>query len=136
MKDQIDAATDIMLAYYGDAASRQFYELLKAGKYQSTRCKECGDATFPPRTFCPICFSSKVEWKDLPSEGTLYAFTQQDRSLRFPKPDVIGLVELEGVGLILSHIRAPLESLAIGQRVRVEFLKISDTLTLHAFAPV
>jgi uncharacterized protein len=135
MKDQIDKSTDIMLGYYGDAASREFYAFLRERRFRTTRCDDCGETPFPPRTFCPNCFSHKTQWVDLPTVATLYAFTQQDRSLRFPKPEVIGLVELEGVGVILSHIRAPFESLVIGQPLALDFVEISPTLVLHCFKP-
>ena len=136
MKDQIDRATHIMLDYYGDSAAKEFYRLLKAREFRTTRCPVCEETSFPPRPFCPRCFSRKVVWVDLPREGTLYAFTQQDRSLRFPNPDVIGLVELEGIGLVLSHVRAPFAALSIGRRLRLAFLDISDDLTLHVFEPI
>jgi uncharacterized OB-fold protein len=70
----------------------------------------------------------------MPKKGKLYAFTQQERSLRFGKPDVIGIVELEGIGKILTRINAPFESLKIGMELHLDFIDVGG-LILHQFTP-
>ena len=125
MKDIVDAAYARAIDYNADGATGPFYQFLREGRFCSTRCPACGHIPFPPRLFCPACGSQKVEWVDLPGECELYAFTQQERSLRFIKPDVLGLVMIAGVGLVLTSIDAPFEALRIGQRVTVEFQEIS-----------
>jgi len=132
----INEAMAVEVNEYGDRATVEFYKNLKERKFKSTRCKACGEIALPPRTFCPFCFKDEVEWVDLPKRGKLYAFTQQERSLRFGKPDVIGVVELAGAGLLLTRIDAPFESLAIGDQVEVDFIDVSDQQTLHQFRPV
>lgn len=136
MKDIIDSATARAVAYNADGATALFYEKLRNRSFQSTHCEACGRTAYPPRLFCPTCGSHAVVWRDLPREGTLYAFSQQDRSLRFFKPDVLGLVELPGVGFVFSRIDAPLDSLRIGQKVTVDFFEISPDLWVHQFRPV
>ncbi len=132
----IDDAMEVEVAEYGDEASVEFYKFLKTGEFRTTRCRACGETALPPRMFCPACFGADVEWIDLPRRGTLYAFTQQERSLRFSKPDVIGIVELPEAGRMLTKIDAPLEGLAIGLEVEVDFFDVSKNLTLHQFKPV
>jgi hypothetical protein len=67
----------------------------------------------------------------------LHAFTQQHRTLRFARPDVVGLVILPGVaGLVLTKIAAPFETLAIGQTVEVGFLELAPDLVVHEFHPI
>ena len=68
--------------------------------------------------------------------GTVYAFTQQERSIRFMKPDVIGLVEIAGVGRVLTRFDAPIEALRIGQDVELCFYEVSDEIVVHQFRPV
>ena len=136
MKDIVDAATLRAIAYNADGATAPFYEKLKARQFQSTRCEKCGHVPFPPRLFCPKCGSHDVVWVDLPRDGTLHAFTQQERSLRFMKPDVLGLVELAGIGLVLTRIDAPIETLRIGQPMQVTFFEISADLVVHQFVPL
>ena len=86
--------------------------------------------------FCPECFSEKVSLKQPEGKATLYAFTQIDRSFRFAAPDVIGVVELEGVrGRVLSRIDAPIEELEIGMDLTLDFIDIGEGYLLHQFRP-
>jgi uncharacterized OB-fold protein len=132
----INNAMTVEIKEYGDEATVEFYNNLKERQFKSTKCKSCGEVALPPRMFCPACFKAEVEWIDLPRKGTLYAFTQQERSLRFGKPDVIGTVELPDIGLLLTRIDAPFDSLSIGQEVELDFIDVSDQHTLHQFRPI
>jgi hypothetical protein len=136
MKELIDQKTREAIRHYGDAATEEFYRRLRERRFMSTRCGACGDTAFPPRSFCPACGHRDVTWVDLPAQGRVYAFTQQQRSIRFSTPDVIGLVELPGVGRILTRIDAPFESLSIGQHVELDFYEVSPEIVLHQFRPV
>lgn len=136
LKKMIDEAMEIEVAEYGDEAVVEFYRCLKKREFRTTRCKACGEVALPPRMFCPACFGIDVEWIDLPKRGTLFAFTQQERSLRFSMPDVIGVVEFPGAGRLLTRIDARYEDLAIGMEVEVDFLDVSENQTLHQFRPV
>lgn len=124
------------IEHYGDSATKEFYERLKNKDFSAPKCKECNRFVYPPRPFCPRCYREELVWEKLPTEGILYAFTQQERALRFSKPDVIGIVELNGVGRILTKIDAPFESLKIGIRVHLDFIEIENGLVLHQFRPV
>ena len=135
LKQLIDSAMEVEVAEYGDEASKEFYRLLKEREFNTTRCKSCADVALPPRMFCPACFGTDVEWIDLPRRGQLYAFSQQERALRFNKPDVIGIVELEGAGRLISRIDAPFDELSIDMEVEVDFLDVSENQTLHQFHP-
>ena len=137
MIDKINAATVRAIRFNADGSTEAFYEHLQQGQLQSTKCSSCDHIPFPPRPFCPACGGREVSWVELPRRGTLHAFTQQERSLRFGKPDVLGLVELAGVsGLVLSRIDAAFDALAIGQEVEVGFVEVTPALTLHQFSPV
>lgn len=128
-------ATAKALPLYGDAAVNEFYERLKHRKFQTTKCAGCGEIDFPPRPFCAKCFGKAVEWVDLPKKGTIYCFTTQHRALRFTKPDVIGLVDLPGVGRIMTKFAGAFEELKIGQPVELDFIEIPGGLVLHQFKP-
>jgi uncharacterized OB-fold protein len=77
-----------------------------------------------------------LEWVDMPREGTLLAFTQQADAIRCRKPDVLGLVELEGIGNVVTRIDAPLEELSIGMRVAMGTWTSLDGVALHQFRPI
>jgi hypothetical protein len=133
MKDLIDQRTIEGLRHYGDDATQRYYQLLRDGEFKSTRCNACGETAYPPREFCPQCHCQVVSWVDLPREGTLYAFTTQDRAFRFIEPEVIGLVELDGVGRILTHVKGTMADLTIGQRVTFALHTISEQLVVPSF---
>jgi len=136
MNGKITSATVRAIDFNADAATATFYAALRERRLRSTRCRGCGHVPYPPRLHCPRCASRDVEWIDLPTRGTLHAFTHQQRGWRFSKPDVIGLVALPGVtGLVLSNIAAPIATLAIGIDVEVDFVEVGPDLVLHQFRP-
>lgn len=113
-----------------------FYERLAAGELCVSRCGECEAVSFPPRDFCRRCGSGAWALEPHPGEGALYAFTTQERALRFAAPDVVGLVELDGaVGRGFGVIRAPVDELAIGMRVRLDPVTVEDDWVLPAWRP-
>ncbi len=116
-----------------DQAADRFFRYLEEGEFKTTFCEDCREVIFPPKVACPRCLKGDISWVNLPREGILYAFTYQDRSFRCAYPEVIGLVELEGVGRILTKIDAAYEELAIGIPVELSFFTSRDGLVLHQF---
>jgi uncharacterized OB-fold protein len=47
-----------------------------------SRCRDCGEVTFPSQSSCPACTGTATETIPLASEGTLWTWTIQ----RFPPP--------------------------------------------------
>lgn len=122
--------------YFGTGATREHYRRLREDRQlATTECTACGERAWPPRDFCPHCQGGEVRWVEIGPGATLYAFTTQQRSLRFAKPDVVGLVDLPGVGRILTRIGAPFEALRIGMAMRFEPLDVNERLVLHQFVP-
>lgn len=136
MNEQITRATLSALKHYGDKATLKYYEFLKRGEFKTTICRNCQKKFFPPRSICPSCLSEVDEWVDMARTGVIYAFTQQERALRFTKPDVIGIVVLDSGERVLTKINGKFEELQIGMKVRLELLKLNDDVTLHTFTPV
>ncbi len=136
MKELITKVTWNSIQHYGDSASVKYYEFLKNRIFRTTYCDTCQKRWFPPRKYCPNCFKEMFKWVEMANTGTLYAFTQQERSLRFGKPDVIGIVELDTGERLLTKINAPFEELKIGMRVKLEYIEIDENITLHSFSPV
>ena len=132
----MEVFTGHALEQFGSLASAEFHRRLHEDRELcTTRCSDCGETVFPPRLHCPACMSSAVEWVELTASGraTLYAFTTQARGLRFTHPEVIGVVEVEGVGLIISPIGGTLAELEIGQALRAEVIDIHDGLSFYHF---
>lgn len=123
-------------AHYGDSAAKEFYKRLKEKKLCTTQCRQCSHVNLPPKLFCEKCLARDTEWIELPSRAKLYAFTQQERSLRFMKPDCIGIVEFEGIGKLLTRIDMPYDKLSIGMELELDFIEINSEFTLHQFRQV
>ncbi|MDP6934231.1 MAG: zinc ribbon domain-containing protein, partial [Myxococcota bacterium] len=104
----LDDFTSQALGQFGTQATQEMYRRLREDRQLcATRCTACGAGAFPPREHCPDCFGAEVEWMPI-EEGTLYAFTTQARGVRFTAPEVVGVVEVEGVGLMFAPIAGTL----------------------------
>jgi uncharacterized OB-fold protein len=64
----------------------------------------------------------------------VYAFTQQERGLRFTKPDAIGIVTLDDGVRLFGLFDEPFERLAIGAPIEVELRPDDAGLTLLVFS--
>ena len=106
----------------------EFYRRLAEGRLSTTRCAGCGRRSWPPRGFCPECASDGVEWVDLPSEGTVHAFTVQDTGLPagFAGPRVFAVVKLDGHRVFSVLVDVDPARVSIGQRVRLRPLRVED----------
>jgi uncharacterized protein len=121
----------------------EFYARLAAGRLSTTRCTACHRTAWPPRGFCAECVSDRLEWVDLPAEGTIHAFTVQDTGLPsgFDGPRIFAIVKLDG-HRIFSVVRdTNAASLTIGRRVRLAPLRVADDPDgqpryLPAFTPI
>jgi uncharacterized OB-fold protein len=102
-----------------------FYEHLKAGRFTTTRCADCGHRAFPPRVVCPECLSEKLEWVDLPTEGRVLVVTEEEVGvpLGFETPLIHALVDLGGQLKIFARIA----------KAKVGQLKEDDRVKLHVF---
>ena len=53
-----------------------FIDYLEEGKVMGTRCKDCSQVFFPPRTDCFKCLSSNIEWFEILGKGKLLTFSK------------------------------------------------------------
>lgn len=56
--------------------TQPFWDGLKNEVFLTTRCDDCGDMTFPPKTICPNCLSQRSSWYQLSGNGILYSYTR------------------------------------------------------------
>ena len=102
-----------------------FYENLKAGKFTTTTCQDCGHVSYPPRVICPQCYSEELGWIELPKRGRVLAFTEEVKGvpLGFDSPLIhawIDLGELSPIKRFLSRIiNCPAGKLKEGDEVQV-----------------
>ncbi|WP_375268391.1 Zn-ribbon domain-containing OB-fold protein [Phenylobacterium sp.] len=120
--------------------TQHFWDGTRNGELLLQRCKETGEAYFPPRPFCPKTGSRNVEVFKASGRGTLHSYVINHR----PRPDMgtepyaIAVVKLEEGPKIMTNIvncpQTP-EALVLDMPVEVVFEKMSDTITLPFFQP-
>ena len=128
-----------------------FEQFLSEEKLMGSRCNTCETLYVPPRSLCPGCRHSKMEWAEVAGEGRLVAFTSisigtpammkegYDRN----NPYCSGAVELAEGARVVARIEGvdsqhP-ETIEVGMPLRVKFLHQGagdDRRTVLAFSPI
>ena len=115
-----------------------FWDAAAQDRLVLPRCRACGIFIWYPRTFCPDCHRSDVEWTDASGIGTVYSFTV---SYRGPgpwaeqAPYVIAYVELdEGPRVLTNIVGVDPEAVRVGDRVTAVFEPAGSTKVLR-FTP-
>jgi hypothetical protein len=105
-----------------------FYARLAQGRLSTTRCTDCGRTAWPPRGFCAECTSDRIDWVDLPGEGTVHAFTVQETGLPagFDGPRVFAIVKVAGHRIFSVLLGVDSQQVRVGQRVRLQPLRVVD----------
>jgi uncharacterized OB-fold protein len=116
-----------------------FYDALRAGRFVTTRCPNDRQLLWPPRVACPKCHTETLEWVDLPTRATIYAFSAllagAPLGMEADVPFVVGLVDLEGVPLRLFGriVGKSWQECRIGDPVRVETFALEDGRYFYRF---
>ena len=73
-----------------------FYENLKQGRFTTTKCKDCGNVSYPPRVICPQCYSENLEFVDLPKKGKVVVFSEEVKGvpIGFESPLIHAVIDL------------------------------------------
>ena len=128
-----------------------FEQFLSEGKLMGARCKVCKTLYVPPRSLCPGCRRSEMEWTETAGEGRLVAFT----SISIGTPAMIkegydrnnpycsGAVELVEGARVVARIEGvdalrP-ETIEVGMPLKVTFLRQGageNRKTVLSFTPV
>ena len=117
-----------------DAFTAPFWQAAAEGVLMIRRCKPCGEAHWYPRPFCPHCGSEHTDWVPAGGGGTIYSYTVTRKA--GPVPYVLAYVTLdEGVTMLTHLVDAAIESLHIGQRVKVTFRAAEGGGAVPAFTP-
>ncbi len=106
--------------------ARPFYEGLKANTLLLPWCKSCGKPHFYPRSACPHCWAEDYDWRLAAGTGVVHTFTivraNPPPSFVPLLPYPIAIIQLDEGVRLLSNIVGEWESLAIGDKVGVEFV--------------
>jgi uncharacterized OB-fold protein len=97
---------------------------LKDGRLMATRCKACGETTFPPRADCPKCLEGDFEFSEISGKGTLHTYSKiaaAPTGFEDVVPYTVGVVDLEEGGRLLAWIgeTIPDDEVEIGMDLQV-----------------
>jgi uncharacterized OB-fold protein len=64
--------------------TEKFWQAAAAGKLLYGFCLACHEPHYYPRSFCPFCFSERVEWREASGNATVYSYSIMYRSQTGP----------------------------------------------------
>ena len=111
------------------AFTRQFWDALAAARFTTSRCGTCGRASFPPKPFCPHCWSRDVQWFELEGRGIIYSQTVVHASpevFAAEAPYRLCLVDLTENIRIATRLVEAGAGVPIGSPVELVLLKYED----------
>jgi uncharacterized protein len=113
-----------------------FWDGTAAGDLRIQRCGDCGALRHPPGPMCPACGAGRPGYLVAAGTGEVYSYVVQHHPPVPGKqlPIVVALVQLtEGVRMVGELLGVSPDRVRIGLPVRVEFVRVDDTLTLPAW---
>lgn len=115
--------------------NQEFWAGTKAGKLLVKHCSACHRPHWYPRPQCPFCMSDKTVWKESTGTGTIYTFSVSRRV--GPVPYAIAYVRLDdGVTMMSNIVDCDLETIRIGDRVKVVMKPSADGTMVPMFTPL
>jgi uncharacterized protein len=114
-----------------DSDNRFFWTGGADGRLRFLQCQDCGAFVHPPRPLCRYCLSERVEPAEVAGTGVVDTFTVNHQKFHpaIEVPYVIARVAIDGApGVILTTniVGCPVDSVDIGDRVRVKFEQHDD----------
>lgn len=101
-----------------------FYQFCAQKRLMGTRCKSCGEILAPPRSLCPKCGSTDVEWTEFKGTGKLLTYSVihvAPSAFQSLAPYAVGIVVLTEGARLPGMIRVTPEDLRIGLALKVAF---------------
>jgi uncharacterized OB-fold protein len=95
----------------GDAPGTKFESFLRAGELRLQGCSQCGKQIYFPRTLCPFCGSTALEWRLASGRGKVYSTTIVRQKPERGGDYNVAIVELAEGARMLSRVQdiAPAE---------------------------
>ncbi|ODU27370.1 MAG: hypothetical protein ABT15_01190 [Pseudonocardia sp. SCN 73-27] len=118
------------------ALTRPFWDACRVGRLTVQRCTRCQGYVFVPQEFCRHCRSTTLTWVETAGTGRIVTYTVvwRPQTPAFTAPYVVAVVELdEGYQMISNIVGSDAAGAAVGDRVRVRFVRVSEAVTLPCF---
>jgi uncharacterized OB-fold protein len=121
-----------------DHDSAPYWEAAREGRLDIPLCGDCGKHHFYPRAICRYCHSDNLKFDTVSGRGVVHTFTIARRpagpAFADDVPYVVALIELEEGPRMMSRIQTDdPETVQIGARVEVTFVKATDEITFPYF---
>lgn len=109
-----------------------FADWLKDGRLMGSRCRSCGEESFPPRADCAACMGRGFDFVEVSGRGTLHSFTTivaSPSGFHAQAPYTLGLVDLEEGGRALAAFGGTIDeaSIAIGMPLQLVPFIVEDS---------
>lgn len=122
-----------LAAPHVDASTEFFWNAAREGVLSVRRCKSCGKVHWYPRPQCPFCIG-ETEWTSVAGMGTIYSVSVTRKA--GPIPYALAYVTLdEGVTMLTNIVDCDLDTIRIGQRVKVCFKSAEGGAMIPMFTP-
>ena len=114
--------------------AKPFWEGASEGRLMMQTCRACGRGHHFPRSLCPHCHSTDLEWGSTDGHGTIYSYSvvTESKESRY----VIAYVEIApGVRAMTNIVDCDPDTLAIGQSVEAVFRPSRSGQPILLFRP-
>lgn len=120
--------------------TRPFWEAARRHELHMPRCTTCDYVFFYPRSECPRCLSTHLEWVQVSGRARLHSFTivQQPANAAFRDdvPYVYAVVQLdEGPRLVSNIVQCDINALRVDMSLEAVFDDVTLEWTLVKFRP-
>jgi len=121
--------------------TQPYWDGLKRHELLVQRCGAGGHVFFPPREFCPVCYSAELEWIPVSGRGRVHSFTVVHRAAnpvfqQEKAPYVFALIRLDEGPILTSNVEGiDPEAVHIDMPVEVQFDDVTPAVTLPKFDP-
>lgn len=121
-----------------DEVSRPFWEASANGRLLLQHCPSCEQFVHYPRRWCPGCWHSELEQREVTGEGKVLSFTivhqGPEEAFTAEGPYVLAIIRLdEGVSLLSNIVGDGSFEVAIDDRVSAVFDEVREGIVLPQF---
>ncbi len=126
-----------IVSFTGETKAAEFVNYLAQGKVMTTRCRDCGTVSFPPKMDCPDCMSSNAEWFEVTGPATLETYavvTYGPSGFENDAPYTLAIVNFgkyKVFGRMSKEIAA--DQLAVGMKIKVAPVKLPGDRISYEF---
>ena len=114
------------------AVTKPFWDGVAREELLIQKCSDCEKHVFYPRTHCPHCWSSSLEWVTASGKARLKTYSVVHRPGHPGWQDIapypVGIVELEeGPSMLTQLLVDSPENLKMGDALKVRFVEVNGT---------